>query len=68
MNLLEQIQSEFNIFCKWQEDADGIYHTQCGEVWFFDTGTIKENKAKYCTYCGRLIKEEEYKEESEKEE
>lgn len=48
-------------WCRWNEDSDGMYNTECGRLWFFDTGNVKENGAKFCVYCGRRIKEIRYK-------
>lgn len=43
--------------CCWEKDEDGIYHTACGDAFFFDTGTWAENGCVFCTYCGRKIEE-----------
>lgn len=45
--------------CNWKSDDDGIWSTDCGHAWFFDTGDPKENNARFCPYCGkRLIQHE----------
>lgn len=41
--------------CTWEEDADGIWYSQCGTGYMFETGTPKENRFKYCPYCGKLL-------------
>lgn len=41
--------------CRWEEDADGIYRTACGQSWCFTDGTAAENRAKFCIYCGGSI-------------
>lgn len=51
-DMLRQAQPSARAACAWTQDADGIYHTGCGNAWFFDTGTVAENKAKFCLYCG----------------
>lgn len=38
--------------CQWSEDEDGVWNTACNERFHFDTGGPKENKAKWCIYCG----------------
>lgn len=44
--------------CVWTlDDHDGSYDTSCGETWEFTTGTIKDNRVKFCPYCGGRIKE-----------
>lgn len=43
--------------CKWTQDEDGLYHTECGNTFYFDSGTLKENKQKFCGYCGKIIEE-----------
>jgi hypothetical protein len=43
--------------CAWTPDDDGVYHTACGHVFFFDTGTIADNKQKFCGYCGGSLVE-----------
>ena len=46
--------------CEWRADADGVYHTGCGNSWFFDTGNASDNKVKFCCYCGGDLKPIEY--------
>lgn len=43
--------------CLWIWDDDGFYSTECGQTFWFNTGDIKENKFKFCPYCGGKIKE-----------
>ena len=44
--------------CKWTFDIDSEYYdTECGEVHYFTADGIKENKFKFCPYCGRKIEE-----------
>lgn len=45
-------QSAIRETCAWEQDEDGNYHTGCGHIFFFDTGTAEENEAKFCLYCG----------------
>lgn len=40
--------------CKWVEDDDGIYHTDCGHECYFNDGPIPKSN-KYCTYCSKPI-------------
>lgn len=41
--------------CRWTPDEDGVYDTECGGRWFFDSGTPAENKAAFCMYCGNAL-------------
>lgn len=41
--------------CKWKYDGEGFYETSCENSFFFDTGDRKENKFKYCPFCGNKI-------------
>lgn len=47
--------------CKWEHIVDSYndyYETECGESYCIDnTYDLKENKIKYCPYCGGKIKE-----------
>lgn len=43
------------IFCKWQADDDGCWDTECGECFVFEDGGPKENKSRFCQYCGGRI-------------
>jgi len=38
--------------CQWSEDSDGNWDTSCGETFVFEHGGPKENKARWCQYCG----------------
>ena len=53
--------------CVWKYDDDyDYYSTSCGEEWTFTYGEIKPNShVKYCMSCGKLIKLEERKKQSE---
>ena len=48
-------------YCIWVADDENgdVYETQCGEMFTFIGGGVKENGAKYCQYCGKKIKEGE---------
>jgi len=42
--------------CKWKLiENDCYYETECKEAQYFDTGNIKDNKYKFCPYCGGKI-------------
>jgi hypothetical protein len=53
-------------YCQWQlDDWYGWYDTDCGEAFSVEAGSLVENKMKYCTYCGKEIKEVILREETE---
>lgn len=42
--------------CIWREDEDGIWHTACGNAFYFDAGgTPEEHGQKFCGYCGKPL-------------
>lgn len=44
--------------CRWTEDDDGNWETECGNLYTFIDGGPGENGQKYCGYCGnKLIQE-----------
>jgi len=39
--------------CFWElDDSEGCYNTKCGNAFWLEEGTPKENDFKYCCYCG----------------
>ena len=46
--------------CKWSEDSDGNWDTECEEMFIFNDGTPSENKCRFCPYCGKNIEEIRY--------
>lgn len=49
--------------CIWNQQEGGEYETSCGDAFNLNDGTLKENKMKFCCYCGKEIFELLYKEE-----
>jgi hypothetical protein len=45
--------------CEWKGNEENNYETSCGELYCIISGTPKENKMKYCCYCGKILKEME---------
>lgn len=43
--------------CVWTFNEDSDFATQCGHLFFFDEGGIKENNCKFCQYCGGAVKD-----------
>ncbi len=48
--------------CKWSEDADGNWETECGDMFVLIVDTPSKNGMKYCCYCGCVLVEEFYEE------
>lgn len=45
-----------SIKCTWTE-TEYYWETSCCEVFIICEGTPKENRMKYCPYCGKVIEE-----------
>ncbi len=45
-----------NETCEWKEDCDAPHETQCDNLFEFTNDGVKENKFKFCPYCGGEIK------------
>lgn len=43
--------------CKWTEDDDGNWVTECGNMHEFTVGGPDENEYIYCPYCGKSMGE-----------
>lgn len=48
--------------CKWAEDCDGNWDTQCGSAIVMIEGTPFENEYAFCPFCGRIITQQRYEE------
>lgn len=46
--------------CRWSEDEEGNWWTECGEGFFFEAGGPIENRAQWCLYCGHKIEPVEF--------
>ena len=42
-------------YCMWQEDEDGNWSTECGQMHTFFDGGPKENHYRHCPYCGGYL-------------
>ena len=51
--------------CDWSDDEDGNWSTDCGQMFWFDTGGPKENGFRFCPYCGASLRAETQEEEEE---
>jgi hypothetical protein len=48
--------------CRWVEDWEGNWCTECGEGFTLTSGKPTDNRMKFCTYCGKPLEQVEYKE------
>lgn len=48
--------------CKWQEDENGNWETECGDMFSLTNGTPHENQMAFCCYCGNELQQIRYKE------
>lgn len=63
---VEALIAEASKKCRWiYRDYDCFYDTACGQGFFFDIGTAKENNVNYCHYCGLEVEAIEAKEDEE---
>lgn len=46
--------------CKWSEDQDSVWDTQCDNRFVFNSDGPADNGFEYCPYCGNKIKEQFY--------
>lgn len=42
--------------CKWTDDADGVWHGECGIDWLFMDGGVVDNGVVFCPKCGGEVK------------
>lgn len=43
--------------CRWTEDEDGNWDTECGHRFSFTIGGPIWNGQRFCGYCGRPVRE-----------
>jgi hypothetical protein len=43
--------------CRWKEDEDGLWNTDCGQIFETIDGTPAENKMVFCPFCGAHLEE-----------
>lgn len=41
--------------CEWKQDENGVWETECGNMFEITEGTPNENDLKYCPYCGKHL-------------
>ena len=48
---------ETPLTCTWTQNEDGVYETNCDNMFVFNDGGPVENGFRYCPYCGLELKE-----------
>ena len=43
--------------CVWENGINNYWETDCLNLYVFANGTPKENKMKFCPFCGGKIRE-----------
>jgi len=43
--------------CKWTEDVEGNWWTDCGDGYIVSDGTPADNHMMFCCFCGKPLKE-----------
>lgn len=51
--------------CNWEQNKDGFWETDCGEIFVINDGTPYDNKMIFCCYCGGVLLEKRYIEKEE---
>lgn len=46
--------------CRWREDEDGNWHTDCENVHVVIEGTPSDNHMRFCCYCGANLKQKRH--------
>jgi len=52
--------------CLWASDIDGVWTASCSKSdWVFpeqDNGTPKNNRMRFCPFCGKPLRQRSYRE------
>ena len=57
--LFASLARETPLTCTWTQNEDGVYETNCNNMFVFNDGGPVENDFRYCPYCGRELSENE---------
>ena len=58
-SLFAALARETPLTCTWTQNEDGVYETNCDNMFVFNDGGPVENGFRYCPYCGRELSENE---------
>ena len=50
--------------CEWKQDKNGVWETDCGNMFEIIDGTPSDNDLKFCPYCGKNLIQIEKNEEA----
>ena len=48
-------------YCRWDEEEDGTYTTECGDCWDATIGAPALHAITFCPCCGRHVKAVAYR-------
>jgi len=51
--------------CEWRQDENpdlGVWESGCGNTWFLEEATPKENDMNFCPFCGKPLNQKLLKE------
>lgn len=55
---MSRVKKTTSVLCRWAEDDDGNWDTDCGNKYVLIEGGPTENAMLFCCYCGALIHED----------
>ena len=58
-SLFAALARETPLTCTWTQNEDGVYETNCDNMFVFNDGGPVENGFCYCPYCGLELSENE---------
>ena len=61
----ELLEREMGTTCRWSEDEDGNWSTECDRFYIINEGTPELNGMKFCCFCGAHLEQMLYQEESQ---
>jgi hypothetical protein len=42
--------------CRWLQDEYGVWDTSCGNRYEIIEGTPRDNKMRFCCFCGNVLR------------
>lgn len=54
---LRNAMSVYDQLCDWTDEDEGIWSTECGQMFCCYEGTPAENGFVFCCYCGERIRQ-----------
>lgn len=53
---MARTKKTINPHCRWIEDEDGVWNTDCANKFVFIEAGPNENHMFFCCYCGRTLR------------